>query len=254
MERHEHHARRHAVAEGAPAAVSCRAGWRSAPLAFAECHTSLGIGGVDLDERPRLAAHQLVRLRRARQRVPVGVEPAGRQHERELVIGHFARLAVVARQKHGPAVRRRKATVEVAPLRAGMVRRWAGPLQSSSRAAAVRWSCRPCRTAGPRSGRCTRPRPRPRSAKSKPVWPSVGAKRAMISQSGSASPGGSNSLRTIADHALAVGAGPLLLAPLGRGQQHVGEACRLGRVVGVLHDDQLRRAQAPAGRGAGRAG
>ena len=43
--------------------------------------------GVDLDERRRLALDELGRLARARQGVPVGVEPAGRQDQRELVVG-----------------------------------------------------------------------------------------------------------------------------------------------------------------------
>ena len=48
------------------------------------------------------------------------------------------------------------------------------------------------------------------------------------------------------DEPLAVGAGALLLGPLRRRQQHVGQSRRLGRVVGVLHDDQLGLGQGAA--------
>ena len=51
----------------------------------------------------------------------MGVEPAGRQDQRELVVGRLARVAVLARQEAGPAVGRRETAVEIAPLGPRMV-------------------------------------------------------------------------------------------------------------------------------------
>src|SRR5437763_1499971 len=63
--------------------------------------------------------------------MPVGIEPAGGEHEGKLVVGDFARLLVVARQKDGSAVKGREVPVQVTPLAARMIGRGTGPLQAA---------------------------------------------------------------------------------------------------------------------------
>ena len=54
----------------------------------------VGVLERQLDVRGRVAGHELGRLGRARQGVPVGVDAAGRQHKREVVVRRLERVAV----------------------------------------------------------------------------------------------------------------------------------------------------------------
>ena len=93
---------------------------------------------MDLDEGRRLALDELGRLGRAGQGVPVGVEPAGGQDQRELVVGRLARGLVRPGEEPGPAVGGREVAVEVEALGAGMVDARAGPVQVPDVAGAAR--------------------------------------------------------------------------------------------------------------------
>ena len=135
MEGHEYQARRHAAPQ--PRRQLHRAAPRRELHQVSLFQIQLaGIGGMDFHEGPRLAAHELRRLRRAREGVPVRVQPACRQDIGKLMIGRFAWPTMSAWQEPSPARRRRKAAIEKAPLRARVVRGRAGPLQILHRAQA----------------------------------------------------------------------------------------------------------------------
>src|SRR5207253_10065519 len=95
----------------------------------------------------RLTPDELVGLGGACQRVPMGVQPAGRQDEGKLMVRQLARLAMIARQERGSPGRRGVAPVEVTAFRAGMLRIGTGPLQVCGRAQA----------GAPRAGHTARP-------------------------------------------------------------------------------------------------
>src|SRR6185295_3318593 len=59
----------------------------------------------------------------------MGVEAARGERERKFVVGAFARLAVRARQKAGPAIGRGKAAAQIAAFGPRMRHIGAGPLQ-----------------------------------------------------------------------------------------------------------------------------
>ena len=121
------------------------------------------------------------------------------------------------------------------------------------RPGAARGSRRSSRTACPRSARRTRRRCR-RRARRRRRRPSRSRGRARDDvRVGQGLARRLHELGQEGQAPLGVGHDPVLLRPLRGGQEHVGEARGLRRMIGVLHDHQLGVAKAPSRPRRGRA-
>ena len=96
MKRHKDHARRNTRAQPNRKLDSPPAAGEEHRLSGLQPQT-VGVKRVHFHEGGRLSEQEFLGLGGPRQRVPMGIEPAGGEHKRKLMIGSLARFPMMAR-------------------------------------------------------------------------------------------------------------------------------------------------------------